>query len=78
MDSEYNARRKEGYMNKELEIRTVLIPIENELDRLDRVISDKEKQKNTRLKKKMKNIREKIALLREMIRTKSHPLVGIS
>lgn len=52
---------------KEKDAKPILVPIEDELVRLIRLVSEKEQRTNPRLMKKMGKIRAKLLVLREVL-----------
>ena len=62
-------------MNKQ-EGKTMIVPIETEIERLTRVLSENERKTNPRLMKKMGTIKQKLSLLREAFAPKRMKLAG--
>lgn len=60
----------------EQESKNMIVPIEVEIDRLNRLISEKEKRTNPRLMKKMGKLKTKLAQLREMLAPNRAKLAG--
>lgn len=62
-------------MNKQ-EGKNMIVPIETEIEKLTRVLSENERKTNPRLMKKMGKIKLKLSLLREAFASKRVKLAG--